>query len=160
MSIRIGIAVLIRLAAFFAIYLLLADTVQTPELITGGVAAVLAASLATLLDNFRSVDASLRPSMLRYAYRPFVALVTDSGRVAWALVSVLVLRRPVHGRFRVVRYTATGDGDKDAARRVLTEWAGSLGANRYVIGIDPERERLIVHEMVPARGPLDPLELG
>jgi hypothetical protein len=160
MSIRTGIAMLSRLVAFFAIYLLLADAVQTPELITGAVAAVLAAGLATLLDNFRSVNASVRPSMLRYAYRPFIALVTDSGRAAWALLQLLMLRRPVRGRFRVARYTATGDDEEDAARRVLTEWAGSLGANRYVIGIDPERERLIVHEMVPAEGPLDPLELG
>ncbi|HUA48389.1 MAG TPA: hypothetical protein VMA77_24335 [Solirubrobacteraceae bacterium] len=160
MSIGTGIAVLARLVAFFAIYLLLADSVQTPELITGAVAAVLAAALATLLGNFRSVDVRVRPSMLRYAYRPFIALVTDSGRAVWALVQLLVLRRPVRGRFRVARYTATGDRDEAAARRVLTEWAGSLGANRYVIGIDPEREQLIVHEMIPARGPLDPLELG
>jgi hypothetical protein len=160
MSTRIGIGVLIRVAAFFAIYLLLADTVETPELITGVVAAVLAAAVATLMDNSRSVDASVRPSMLRYAYRPFIALVSDSGRAAWALVQLLVLRRPVRGRFRVVRYTATGEQAQDAARRVLTEWAGSLGANRYVIGIDPERELLIVHEMIPAQAPLDPLELG
>jgi multisubunit Na+/H+ antiporter MnhE subunit len=160
MSIRTGIAVLARVAAFFVMYLLLADTVQTPELITGAVAAVLAAALATLLGNCRSVHARVDPSMLRYAYRPLTALVTDSGRAAWALVQLLVLRRPVRGRFRVARYTATGDPEQNAARRILTEWAGSLGANRYVIGIDPEREQLIVHEMIPAQGPLDPLELG
>jgi multisubunit Na+/H+ antiporter MnhE subunit len=160
MSIRTGIAILSRLVAFFAIYLLLADTVETQELITGAVAGVLAAGLTTLLDNFRSVNARVRPSMLRYAYRPFVALVTDSAPAAWALVQLLVLRRPVRGRFRVARYTTTGDDEEDAARRMLTEWGGSLGANRYVIGIDPEREQLIVHEMVPAAGPLDPLELG
>jgi hypothetical protein len=160
MSIRIAIAALARLAAFFAIYLLLADTIATPELITGAVAAVLALALATLLKRSRSVDARVRLPMLRYAYRPVIALVTDSGRAAWALIGLLVLRRRIRGRFRVARYQATGDGDQDAARRVLTEWAGSLGANRYVIGIDRERERLIVHELVPARSPLDPLELG
>ncbi|HTU84253.1 MAG TPA: hypothetical protein VMF57_01690 [Solirubrobacteraceae bacterium] len=160
MSIRTGIAVVARLVAFFAVYLLLVDTVQTPELITGAVAAALATALATLVGNFRSVEVMVRPSMLRYAYRPFIALVTDSGRAAWALVQLLVLRRPVRGRVRVARYTATGDGDEAAARRVLTEWGGSLGANRYVIGIDPERELLIVHELVPTQTPLDPLELG
>ena len=160
MSVRDGIGVLARLTAFFGIYLVLADNTQTPELITGAVAAVLAAALATAFDRFRTVDARVAPAMLRYACRPFISLLTDSGRAAWALFALLVLRRPVGGRFRTARYTATGDRDRDVARRVLTEWAGSLGANRYVIGVDPETERLIVHELLPARTPLDPLELG
>jgi multisubunit Na+/H+ antiporter MnhE subunit len=159
MSLRGGIFFLLRWAAFFAVYLLLADTPQTAELYTGIVAALLGAALATLLGGQRSVHGSLRVSMFRYAYRPFVALVTDTGRAAWALARLL-LRRPVSGRFRTARYTATSDKADDVGRRVLTEWAGSLAANRYVIGIDPEREHLIVHELVGADSPLDPLELG
>ncbi|HSC05071.1 MAG TPA: Na+/H+ antiporter subunit E [Solirubrobacteraceae bacterium] len=160
MSVRGGISFLARWAAFFAIYLLLADTPQTAELYTGIVAALLAATLATGLDRHRSVDGSLRVSMLRFAYRPFLALVTDTVRATWALARVVLLRRPVSGRFRTARYTATSDEAEDVGRRILTEWAGSVGANRYVIGIDPEREHLIVHELVAADSPLDPLELG
>lgn len=160
MSLRTGATVLARWAAFFAFYLLLADTLETPELITGLVAAGLAVASATVLERSRSVEARMQVRMLRYAYRPFVALVTDSARVTWALLSMLVLRRQVYGRFRVARYTATGGGVDDVARRIFTEWAGSVAPNRYVIGIDPEREQLVVHELVPASSPLDPLELG
>jgi hypothetical protein len=60
----------------------------------------------------------------------------------------------------VAPYRATGPEPEATARRLLTQWGGSVGANRYVIGIDPDREQLIVHELVPARGSLDPLELG
>ena len=160
MSVRGGISFVVRWAVFFAVYLLLADTPQTPELITGIVAALLGAALATALDRHRSVDGNLRVSMLRFAYRPFLALVADAARATWALAQLVLLRRPVTGRFRTARYTATSDEGEDVGRRILTEWAGSVGANRYVIGIDPEREQLIVHELVAAKSPIDPLELG
>ena len=160
MSVRDGISFMARWAAFFAVYLLLADTPQTAELITGIVAALLGAALATLLDGHRSVHGNLRVSMLRFAYRPFVALVTDTARATWALAQLVLLRRQISGRFRTARYTATSEEADDVGRRILTEWAGSVGANRYVIGIDPEREQLIVHELVAVDSPLDPLELG
>jgi len=160
MSLRTGVTALARWAVFFALYVLLADTLETPELITGLVAAGLATASVMVLERSRSVEARMRTPMLRFAYRPFVGLVTDSGRATWALLSLILLRRPVRGRFRVERYTATGDGVDDVARRILTEWAGSVAPNRYVIGIDPEREQLIVHELLPGSGPLDPLELG
>ena len=39
-------------------------------------------------------------------------------------------------------------------------WQASLAANRYAIGIDLDGNYLLIHELVPASGPLDPLELG
>jgi hypothetical protein len=86
-------------------------------------------------------------------------LGTDTARVTWALAGQLVGRR-AHGRLRAVRYAATARTPEDSARRILTEWSTSLAANRYAIGIDLERGYLLVHELVPSDGPLDPLELG
>ena len=98
--------------------------------------------------------------MLRHAYRPFVLLVTDTLRVTAALVRHLVLRRPVDGRLRAVRYRAVGDSADEVTRRVLSEWTPSLAANRYAVGIDVERGYMLVHQLVDSPGPLDPLELG
>ena len=120
--------------------------------------AVIAAVLATAVQSLRSVHARPRPGMLRYGYRPLVALVVDSARVLAALVGMLLLRRPLHGRFRAVRYRATAGGAEAAARRILTEWGASVAPN--VIGIDAERDVLVVHELVRSLEPLDPLELG
>ncbi len=103
---------------------------------------------------------SVRPWMLRHVYRLPILLVADSLRVTVALVRRLVLRRPLTGRIRATRYGATGDDAEDVARRVLTEWAGSLAPNRYVIGIDPDDGLLLVHELVETTGTLDPLQLG
>jgi hypothetical protein len=154
------LAALTRTAAFFALWLLLVDATDLPNLLTGAVCAIAAAGLATVVHSLRSVHARVRPLMLRRAYRPFLLLLTDTGRVMGALFAHLVLRRQIRGSFRAARYRARGEGSDDVGRRVLSEWAASLAANRYSIGIDRERNLMLVHEMVEAGGPLDPLELG
>ena len=156
----LGIAALARAAAFFGLWVLLVDAVDEPNLLAGAVSALVAAVLATALQSHRSVHARLRPAMLRRAYRPLLLLVTDSVRVTAALFRRLVLRRDIRGSFRAVRYRASGGDPDDTARRLLSEWGASVAPNRYAIGVDPDRDALIVHELVPARGPLDPLELG
>lgn len=108
----------------------------------------------------RVVRVAPRPAMLRHLYRPIKLLVTDSVRVTWVLLAHCLLRRPSSGHFRVARYRAVADESGDVARRILSEWSASLGANRYVIGIDAEHGVLLVHELVWSSGPLDPLELG
>jgi multisubunit Na+/H+ antiporter MnhE subunit len=150
----------LRAVALFALWLLLVDSTDTPNMITGAVCAVLFATLSTSVHRLRVDRASLRPGMLRYAHRALKLLVADSARVTWALIAHTVLRRPSPGHFRAARYRATGEASTDVARRILTEWGASLGPNRYVIGIDPERNLLLVHELVWSSGPLDPLELG
>jgi multisubunit Na+/H+ antiporter MnhE subunit len=157
---QLGIAALVRAAAFFALWVLLVDGVDEPNLLTGAVCALGAAALSTVVYSVREERPRLRPSMLRRFYRPLLLLVTDTIRVTSALVGKLVLRRNIQGTFRAVRYGATSADGDDLARRALTEWATSLAPNRYAIGIDRQRNILIVHELVRARGPLDPLELG
>lgn len=154
------LATSVRAVLFFGLWLVLIDNTSEPDLINGAVTVVIAVALAGAVQSLRSVNARPRASMFRYVHRPLLALVTDAWRVTAALGGALVLRRPVHGHFRAVRYRATGDGPEAVTRRILTEWGGSLGANRYVIGIDAENEVLLVHELVESSSPLDPLELG
>jgi multisubunit Na+/H+ antiporter MnhE subunit len=149
----------LRAAALFALWLLLVDSTDSPNMITGAVCAVVFAALSTVVHSLRVDRASLRPGMLRYVHRCLKLLVADTGRVTWALIAHALLRRPSPGHFRAARYRA-GETSTDVGRRILTEWAASLGPNRYVIGIDPERNLLLVHELVWSSGPLDPLELG
>ena len=151
---------LVRAAALFGLWLWLVDNAQQAELIAGGVVAVLGAAAAGCTDRVRAVHPRLRVWMLRRIYRPLLLLVTDSVRVSWALVRMLAGRRAELGRWRAVRYRVTGDGAEDVACRALTEWGASLGANRYAIGCDQETGVLLVHELVEAGGPLDPLGLG
>lgn len=152
---------LVRAGVLFGLWLLLVDNVQTPELVAGAVVAVLGAVAAGQVDRVRAVHPHLRVWMLRRIHRPLVLLITDSARVTWALARMLAAgERAELGRWRAVRYAAAGESPEDHACRTLTEWGASLGANRYAIGCDGEAGILLVHELVPSRGPLDPLEVG
>lgn len=144
----------------FALWLLLTDNLVEPELIAGGVAALLAGALATHLWGLSELHPRLRAGMLVRMYRPLVLLVTDTTRVLRVLALAPVCGRRPHGRLVAARYQATQDEPEQLARRILSAWGASVGSNRYVIGIDRDQQMLLVHELTSAPGPVDPLELG
>lgn len=159
-AVRLVVFGLVRAGILFAFWLLLVDSTDEQNSLVGAGVALLGALMTGLLQYLRPVRLRPRPSMLRFVYRPLVLLFTDTFRVARALIASLPVRSSEHGRLRAVRYSACDADPEQVARRVLTEWGGSVGANRYVIGIDPEARILLVHELQPSSGPLDPLELG
>ena len=151
---------LLRSLILFALWMLLVDDPDEPDVLTGIATALAAALAAQLITAARGRTLRITPPMLRRLHRPLVLLITDSGRVTVALIRAL-RGKPPRGRIRVAPYRATSEHDPEArGRRLRTQWGASLGANRYVVGIDSERRELIVHELVPADGPLDPMELG
>jgi len=159
-AVLVGFRLLVRAVVFLAFYLLLADTVHEDELTAGAAIAVTAAIVSTLVAGSRQ-QVRVHPQMFRHLPRSLLLLFTDTARVTWALVRSLVLRQPLRGHLRAIQYRATSDVDPaDLGRRALTQWGASVGANRYVLGIDNERQLLLVHELVDSSGPLDPLELG
>ncbi len=159
-ALAVLLGLVLRSLVFFAFWFLLVDDPDQPDLLTGIATAVGAALFAELVTAARGTSLRITPGMLRRGYRPFLLLVTDTSRLTVALVRAL-LGRPPQGRVRVAPYAAVSLEDPEAfARRLLTQWGASLGANRYVLGIDNERAQLIVHELVPSDGPLDPMELG
>jgi multisubunit Na+/H+ antiporter MnhE subunit len=146
--------------ALAALYLALADSRSVPELATGGVAAAIGASAASIVHAQRLARVRPRAAWLLRAWRALALLLVDTVVLARALIGLLVLRRRVRGRLRAVRFRAAGDDPRSAARRALVQLLGSLAPNRIVIGVDRDRDVLLVHELVPRDEPLDPLELG
>jgi multisubunit Na+/H+ antiporter MnhE subunit len=146
-----------------AVWLGLDDTVALPELITGAVAAALGASAAEIVHAQHLVRARLRARWLRYAWRPLAQLLPDTARVIVVLIRRLVLGRPPRSRFRAVPFkSGRAEGAHDTARRALAKTAGSFAPNTYVVGVDGERDLLLVHQLEPRGGRVDadPLELG
>jgi len=149
-----------RWLALATLWVVLTDTRKPQELVAGAVVAALGAWLAGLITR----PAGWRPDGLmraaasvgvRRLVRPLWGLVVDTGVIFAALWRQLVLRRPVRGSLRAAHYrprSTTGTG----AGRALAEGWGSLTPNRYVIGIDPERQLILVHELVRSDRPLDP----
>ena len=163
---RLGIAAARWLAwwiALAALWMVLDDNPALPELITGAVAATLGAIAAEIVHAQNLVRVRLEPRALRHAWRPLVRLVPDTARVMVGLFRMLVLRKRSRGRFRAVPFRAGREaGAYDTTRRALAKFGGSFTPNSYVVGIDTERDLLLVHQLEPTSGPddIDPLELG
>lgn len=145
-----------------AFYLLLIDTVSLPELYAGAGATVLAAAAFEISRERRFADASLSPAWVLRAWRIAWRAPVQIVFVCREAIAQLLRRRPARGRFRAVAFDAGGDGSRDAGRRALAEALGSLAPNTIVIGVDRDRNLILVHQLHRhgGREELDPLELG
>jgi multisubunit Na+/H+ antiporter MnhE subunit len=146
-----------------AIWLWLDDTVATPELVTGAVSAALAATVAEFVLAKAAPAVRFRIRWLRQVWRLPLAAVADLGRLTHVLVLSLLGRRAPGGRFRAYRFSAgSADNPEDVGRRALAKLAGSFGPNTVVVGIDAERDLILVHQLEPDDSvrSADPLELG
>ena len=142
--------------------LLVVDSIDMAELVTGAVAAAVGATAATIVRSQRLV--SFRPR-LRWAlglWRLPLQAVLDTGLLVAVLWRRLVLRRPVSGSFYAVPLRAGGGDSEAAARRAVAKSVGSFAPNTYVLDVDRERELILVHQLVPKpdRKNIDPLGLG
>jgi len=147
----------------FGFYLLLIDTATAPELYAAAVVAIVCALAFEVSREQGIAEARFRMGEVGRIWRALaevpvqVALVT-----AEICAQLLSPRRTGRGRLRAVPFKAGTDRPRDTGRRALAEAAGSLAPNTIVIGIDPDTDLLLVHELRHRRGRagLDPLELG
>jgi hypothetical protein len=158
---RRGLAVLIGVGLATGFYLVLIDTVSLPELYAMAGIVLLAglAFMASVEQGF--VEAAVRPRWLLAAWRPVVSVPGQVVLVAREALAQLVHRRAARGAFRAIAFTA-GEEPDDVGRRALSEILGSLAPNTIVIGVDTERQLLLVHQLHRTGGPedLDVLRLG
>jgi hypothetical protein len=149
-------------AAAAALYLLLIDITDLPELIVGAGAAVLAAIGLELSREQRIVGESIRIAWLARIYRLLVRIPADIAIVSWVALRALVGRDASPGAFRTLRFRCGDDEALESGRRALAEAIGSVAPNTFVIGIDPERKLILAHQLRPAesRQTIDVLELG
>ena len=142
-------------------YLLLIDTSTLPELYVLCGVALLAAIAFERSRELGFTEASLKAGWLRHAWRPLIRVPSDIALVCREAVVQLIERKPQRGRFRAVRFEG-GEAPADHGRRALTELLGSLAPNTIVLGVDSERQLLLVHQLRRDGGPegLDVLRLG
>jgi|SRR5215211_1599414 len=150
----------VRWVLLMVLWLALTDTKNTQDVLAGVVAAALGATVAGLVTRRGSPKPVAKSLALlelgpRRLLRPLWRLVVDTGILTAALGRRLAGRQ-VRGSFRGVRFRPDAPR-RSAAGRLLTEVWGSLTPNRYVVGIDEEEGLLMVHELVPADEPADPL---
>ena len=145
-----------------ALYWLLIDITDLPELIVGAGAAVLAATGLELAREQQVAGESVRPRWLVRAYRPLLKIPSDIAHVSAAAIVQLVRREPTVGEFRAVRFRCGEDEVLESGRCGLAEGLGSLAPNTIIVGVDRERELILAHQLRRSGGreAIDLLELG
>ncbi|MBO0833760.1 MAG: Na+/H+ antiporter subunit E [Actinobacteria bacterium] len=124
------------------------DSVAADELLAGAGAAALAALLAEVAGYQAETRLRLRAAWLSAALRLPADVARDTG-----VVSMALWRRLAHGeapRSAFVEVPVrsgprTGEG---ATRRALLIAGRSLAPNRLALGLDAERNVLVVHQLV------------
>jgi multisubunit Na+/H+ antiporter MnhE subunit len=136
-----------------ALWLALVDRVPLDELLTGVVAAALAATAAVLVRRQRRVVTRPRVRWLLLAWRPALALVRDLRPLAVALLRRGILRGAGTGTVHELPFDITGDDPASHAYRVLTATYGSAGPNTIVLDVDREAGTLHAHQLVETADP-------
>lgn len=138
-------------------WMLLVGEWNHEEWIAGAAAAALGATVAEACR--RRAELSLaRPLELRKLPAALAMVIVDFGVLCGTFALALVrLRRP-RGRF-IHRRASFDAGGLDAAsvtRRALTILIAGYSPNAYVVDVERRRNRVLVHDLVPARKSEEP----
>jgi len=145
-----------------ALYLLLIDTTDLPELIVGAGAAAIAATGFELAREQRVAGGmSARLRWLGRLYRPLLNVPSDVLALTGLATRQLIRPRAVNGEFRSVPFETHAE-KRETGRRALAESFGSFAPNTIIIGVDAERELLLGHQLRRRGGDeaIDVLRLG
>lgn len=140
------------LAAFW-LWLLLAGDWNRIEIIAAACGATAAATLAEIARSRAGVAPRIPLRWFARAWSVPQQIVVDFGILTVALARSLVRRRVVRGRYRA-RPSPACEG---VGVRAWAAWAAQFSPNAYVVEIDPERELVLVHDLVPNRPSEEPV---
>jgi hypothetical protein len=135
------------------LYLLLIDTTDLPELIVGAVVTTLAATAFSLAREQYLAAETVHRAWLARVYRPLAQTPSDIVAVVGAALGQLRHPRETYGVFRAVPFVCGDDEAREIGRRALAESLGSFAPNTIVIGVDPERDLLLGHQLRRRGGP-------
>jgi multisubunit Na+/H+ antiporter MnhE subunit len=128
------------------------DSIGLAEVGAGAAVAALAALLTEAALNQAGARITVRLRWLAAAYRLPGQVLGDTVLVFRALARQLIRREPPASGFRELPVRAGGDSGADVTRRVLLIGASSLAPNTVVLGIDTDRDVMIVHQLVVNKG--------
>ena len=131
-------------AVLFGLWQLYVGQTTKQTTIAGVVAATLAVGAGVLVGRLGLYRFGFDPRLLRRAATLPWDVVRDFG-----LVTLALTRGRPKGAFREVDVPARTAGD-----RALAGLLGSIAPNAYVVDVDRDRGRALVHELDPKRGAL------
>jgi multisubunit Na+/H+ antiporter MnhE subunit len=129
-------------------WVILDDSLAADELLAGAGAAALGATLAELVGNQSGLRFRIRIEWLG----PVLRLPAQVARDTWIVFAAL-WRRVAHGEepdsgFVAVPVRQPGAPAADRSWRALEVWRLSVAPNSFALGLDQDRDVVIVHQLV------------
>lgn len=141
------------------LWMLFVSSMQLAEFAAGIAAAALGAVADGLVKSQRLAQFRPRLKWLwLFAWEPWYAL-TGTAAIFRALARRLAGKKS-EAQFRVVPFRAGGDDSEAAARRSLAITLTTIPPNFIVVGIDKQRNFMLVHQVSPTGTPLITKKLG
>jgi multisubunit Na+/H+ antiporter MnhE subunit len=131
-----------------SLWVALDDSLATDELLAGAGAAAIAALLAETACHQAALLLRFRLAWLLPALRLPGQAAVDTVLVYRALWRKLADGEDPRGGFAEERVQPGADGPEGTVRRTLIIGLRSFTPNAFVLGIDAEREVMVVHELV------------
>src|SRR5215469_6348094 len=124
------------------------DSIALDELLAGVGAAALAAFLAELVTYQAGTRFRMRAEWLVAALKLPGDVAADTLIVFAALGRRLLRGEQPPSGFREIPARFGGTSDEDVTRRLLLIGGRSVAPNTFVLGIDRERDVMVVHQLV------------
>jgi multisubunit Na+/H+ antiporter MnhE subunit len=136
--------------ALFWFWLLLVGQWDREELAAAAIAAAIAASLAELARARTSFSARIPLGAVADLPQALGAVLVDFGILARVLVVSVVRRRVVRGELYSRELTHRSRADSTGPR-AWTTIVASYSPNAFVLDIDPQTKRVLLHDLVRRR---------
>jgi len=128
------------------------DSLEPDELLGGAAVAAVAALAAELVCHQAELRFQVRAAWLVQALRLPGEVVQQTAMVFGALARTLLTNAPPpRGGYREIPVAFGDDTPLGVTRRVLLTAGRSLAPNEFVLGIDPDRNTMVVHRLVEKR---------
>jgi hypothetical protein len=139
--------------ALFWLWMLLVGEWNRVEIVAAAIAATIAATLAEFARVRTGFAARLSLRDLEVLPKALWMVFVDFGILVWALLVSIARRRVVRGEL-VARESAVGEGVGPRAWAVLVS---AYSPNAYVVDLDPETRRVLLHDLVRHRASEEPV---
>ena len=152
---------IIQWSVMMALWFAFVSKVELAECLVGIAGAALAATGDLVIRRApHFAKFKPRPGWLAEFWREPGYLIGGTAIIFWVLLRQLIFRRKPDSLLRCIPFDAGGDTARSAARRVLALTLTTLPPNFIVIGIDTEKDLMLVHQVQESGTPEVTKRLG
>ena len=137
--------------ALFWLWFLLVGEWNRQEVIAAAIAATIAATVGEFARTRTGFGARVPLRAAADLPQALGMVFVDFGIVSWALVTSAVRRRVVRGELVTRQLEGGAVTPRGVGPRAWTVLVACYSPNAYVIDVDPEEQRVLLHDLVPHR---------